>query len=58
VVVIPMEGRTASAMVVDGKLTDLMTCKPGDGLPLGTHVVTVQSIKNAGDMYAARVFDP
>lgn len=54
VVFIPKEGRTASAMVVDGRLTDLMTYEPGDGLPLGTHVVTVQSVKNAGDMYAPR----
>ncbi len=53
-VFIPAEGRTATALVIDGRLTDLMTYEPGDGLPLGTHKVTVQSVKNAGDMYAAR----
>ena len=54
VVFIPAEGRTATALVIDGRLTDLMTYEPGDGLPLGTHRVTVQSVKNSGDMYAER----
>jgi hypothetical protein len=47
--------RPATATVVDGKITEATTFKPGDGVPVGRHKVAVSATEEAA---TAVVADP
>jgi hypothetical protein len=39
--------RPASGKIVDGKIVEVTTFKPGDGAPIGNHKVAIQSVKTS-----------
>jgi hypothetical protein len=49
---VPSDGRAATGKIVDGKITEVTSFEPGDGVPIGSHKVVIQSIPSAEDMYA------
>lgn len=55
IVFYPEEGRSASGEIKNGEIVELTTFKPGDGVPVGHHKVTVQAWdKPTADMYTPR----
>ena len=47
--------RPASGKIVDGKIVDVMTYEPGDGVPVGTHKIAIQ-VTSLGD--SVKTSDP
>lgn len=45
--------RPATLTVVDGKIAEATTFKPGDGVPVGTHKVAVSATEEAASAVAA-----
>ncbi len=48
----PTNGRPAFGKIVDGKIVEATFVATNDGVPVGTHQVSIQSMTNADDMYA------
>jgi hypothetical protein len=48
----PQKGRIGTGKIKNGKITDVTSYEPNDGLPVGPYRVAVQSLTNAADMYA------
>ncbi|MGL4555105.1 MAG: hypothetical protein ACRC33_28400 [Gemmataceae bacterium] len=49
--------RPATGKIVAGKITDVMTSRPGDGVPPGSHKVAIHAIEAAGSAVAANPGD-
>lgn len=45
----PEEGRSASAEIVAGEITDVTTYEANDGVPIGKHKVTVTAAEKTGE---------
>ncbi len=50
----PAKGRSGSGKIKDGKIIEVTSYEPNDGLPVGQYRVTIESVTGAGDMYAER----